>query len=44
MRAKTIKAKEAAVAKQKKLTLAEGIGIIIALSLLGGLTFGVVAV
>jgi hypothetical protein len=43
MRVKTLKAKEAAEAK-KKLTLAEGIGINLALALLGGLTFGVVAV
>jgi hypothetical protein len=43
MRAKSLKATEAAEA-QKKLTLAEGIGIIVTLALLGGLTFGVVAV
>jgi len=40
MRAKALKVTEA----QRKLTLAEGIGIIVALALLGGLTFGVVAV
>lgn len=40
MRSKALKAKEA----EQKLTLAEGIGIIIALAVLGGLTFGVVAV
>jgi len=40
MRAKALKLTEA----QRKLTLAEGIGIIVALALLGGLTFGVVAV
>jgi hypothetical protein len=40
MRSKAFKAKEA----EEKLTLAEGIAIIIALALLGGLTFGVVAV
>jgi hypothetical protein len=43
MHAKSRKAKEAAET-DKKLTLAEGIGIIVALTLLGGLTFGVVAV
>jgi hypothetical protein len=40
MRAKALKDKKV----QDKLTLTEGIGIIIALALLGGLTFGVVAV
>jgi hypothetical protein len=40
MRAKALKAKEA----EDKLTLTEGIGILIALALLGGLTFGVAAV
>jgi hypothetical protein len=43
MRAKALRAKEAKQAEDK-LTITEGIGIIIALALLGSLTFGVVAV